>query len=481
MRKTRIVCTLGPAVNKPEMIEKLIDAGMNVARFNFSHGDHESHGATFKMVDEIRTRLDSPLATLIDTKGPEVRTVRFEGDKAELIASSSITLTNADVLGTSSVIPITHKSLFKDVKAGDTILLDDGLIELTVERIDNEDIICTVINGGIIKNNKGINIPGVDLSLPYLSEKDIADIKFGASIGFDFIAASFVNTAADILEIRKLLKSVGREDMGVIAKIESDKGVQNIDEILEASDGIMVARGDLGVEIPMSEVPVVQKNLVKKALNTRKIVIIATQMLESMTQNPRPTRAEAADVANAIYDGASAIMLSGETAAGAYPIEAVKAMHKIAVRIESDINYSLRAARLNIHRSCRAYDRTTAIAHATCSTAADLDAAAIVTVTCSGHTARMISSFHPATKVYSCTPSMSTYRQMSLYWGVTPLLVAHENDSTDKLFRSAIDTIESAGYVKPGDLVLITAGVPIGIPGTTNLMKAHVIGDAVVY
>ena len=478
MRKTKIICTLGPAVNTPEMIEKLIGAGMNVARFNFSHGDHESHSATYAMVDAVRTRMNSPLATLIDTRGPEVRTRLFEGDSARLAAGQSVTLTGRDVMGNSELIPITHETLYKDVAPGSQILLDDGLIALTVDKIDGEDILCTVMNGGVIKNRKGINIPGVDLSLPYLSDKDIGDITFGAQIGFDYIAASFVNSADDICAVRELLTGLGRRDMGIIAKIESNRGVDNIDAILSESDGIMVARGDLGVEIPVAEVPVVQKELIKKALMAGKIVIIATQMLESMTHHPRPTRAEAADVANAIYDGATAIMLSGETAAGEYPIETVTMMSQIALRIESDIDHPRRMvlAKRNFLK-----DRTTAIAHATCTTAHDLESEGIVTVTVSGHTARMISSFHPGVPIFGCSPERGTYRQMSLLWGVRPVLVDREETSTDKLFRSALDAILAADLVKEGDLVVITAGVPIGIPGTTNLMKAHVVGDPLIY
>lgn len=478
MRKTKIVCTLGPAVNSPEQIEALIDAGMNVARFNFSHGDQKSHGETFDMIAAVREKIAFPLAALLDTRGPEVRTLLFEGDKAELIYGQNVRLIGRDVMGSADIIPITHGTLYKDVAAGDKILLDDGLIELTVTAIEGEEIICRVENGGVIKNRKGINIPGVDLSLPYLSEKDRSDIIFGAERGFDYVAASFVSCREDAEQVRQLLRDCGRGDMGIISKIESDRGMQNIDEILLASDGIMVARGDLGVEIPVSEVPVAQKILIKKALAAGKIVIIATQMLESMTHNPRPTRAEAADIANAVYDGATAVMLSGETAVGSYPIEAVSTMRRICERVEGDMDYPSRMDSLNRAQLC---DRPTAIAQAACSTAHNLSARAIVGISVSGYTTKMLSSFQPGNQILGCTPNPAAFRRMALYWGVRPVLIPKHEESTDALFSTTVEALTEMGHVKEGDLLVLTAGVPIGIMGTTNMLRVHVVGEPIAY
>ncbi len=474
-RRTKIVCTLGPAVASEEKLEKLILAGMNVARFNFSHGDHETHRNMFTMVDSVRRRLSMPIATLLDTRGPEIRLGLIEGGKTILEDGETLILTPDEITGDKTRISITHKDMYKDVLVGTRVLIDDGLIELIVTAIEDEDIVCEVIHGGPVSNRKGINVPGVELSLPYLGERDKNDIIFGTQIGFDYIAASFVSSPSDILAIRSVLNEQHCHSIRIIAKIESAKGVQNIDEILRVSDGIMVARGDLGVEIPLEEVPIIQKELIKKAFHAGKNVITATQMLESMTHNPRPTRAEAADVANAIYDGTSAVMLSGETAAGRYPIETVKTMATIAKRTEQDINYRRRM--LTASRDSEQADVTSAIAHATCTTAHDLNATAIITTTQSGHTARMISSFRPGVPIIGCTRSVTTYRHLCLSWGITPVLMEQHATNSEELFDEAINKTREMKLVSDGDLVVITAGVHIGIPGTTNILKVHVVGD----
>lgn len=476
MRKTKIVCTLGPAVSTPEMITALMQAGMNVARFNFSHADHVGHKKMFDIVDEIRNRLKLPVATLLDTKGPEIRTGVLAAGKIELKAGDTIILTTKELEGDASIVSISHKDLYKDVRIGTRILIDDGLIELSVEKIQGEEIHCQIINGGPLSNRKGINVPGIDLSMPYISEKDREDILFGIRTGFDYIAASFVTCAEDVLEIRKILGDNNCTTIKVIAKIESAKGVANIDEILRVADGIMVARGDLGVEIPTEEVPIVQKALIKKSLEHSKSVITATQMLDSMTNRPRPTRAEAGDVANAIYDGTSAVMLSGETANGLYPIEAVKTMATIAERTERDINYWRRLKDMD---SPALPDITYAIAHATCTTAHDIKATAIISITQSGYTARMASSFRPGVKIIGCTPLISTYRHLGLSWGVEPVLMTHPITSSDELFEYSVNACRDAGMVSDGDLVVLSAGVPIGIPGTSNILKVHVVGDVI--
>ena len=475
-RKTKIVCTLGPAVSRRETLKELMLSGMDVARFNFSHADHASHQKMFDMVDSLRKELNLPVATMLDTKGPEIRTGVMKDGPVTLEAGKTLVLTPEDVPGTAERISVSHKELYRDVKEGCFILIDDGLIELKVTAIEGEEIICEILNGGVVSDRKGINVPGVELSLPYLSQRDIDDIRFGVRTGFDFIAASFVTTPNDILQIRKLLESEGCQSILVIAKIESAKAVENIEEILRVSDGVMVARGDMGVEIPAEDVPVVQKQLIKKALSLGKISITATQMLDSMTTRPRPTRAEAADVANAIYDGTSAVMLSGETASGKYPIEAVRMMATIAQRTERDINYR---KRLNTMEHPEHNDLTYAIAHATCTIAHDLNAGAIVPVTQSGYTARMTSSFRPAVPIVACTPKLSTYRHLSLSWGVTPVLMSEHVGSTDLMLHEAVDSIRSHGLVRDGEVVVLTAGVPIGIPGTTNLVKVDVVGDVI--
>ncbi|WP_180951145.1 pyruvate kinase [Marasmitruncus massiliensis] len=476
MRKTKIVCTLGPASGSEETIRELIQAGMDLTRFNFSHGTHESHKKTFEIVDRLRRKMGLPVATLLDTKGPEIRLCTFKDGSAQLQTGQQFILTSADCEGDSNRVQINFPGLVSDVKADDSILLDDGAIALRVVRTGKTNIVCEVLNDGKISDRKGVNVPGVRLSMPYISEKDRADIIFGVQTGFDFIAASFTRCANDILEIRKLLEEQGNHTIRIIAKIENAEGVANIDEILRVSDGIMVARGDMGVEVPFEDVPVLQKLLIKKCCAAGKMVITATQMLESMIHKPRPTRAETADVANAIYDGTSAVMLSGETAAGDYPVEAVKTMAQIAERTERDINYRRRF----LERSDDSTpDVTSAISHATCTTAYDIGASAIITVTWSGSTARMISKYRPDIPIIACAHNDSTYYQLALSWGVIPLR-AEIKDNTDDLFLHAVQRAKEAGYVEDGNIVVITAGVPLGIHGTTNLLKVHVVGNILV-
>jgi len=466
MRKTKIICTIGPASESEEKLRELMLAGMNVARFNFSHGTHEEHKKKFDRVIKVSNELGLPVATLLDTKGPEIRLKDIEGGRTELVNGQKFILTTDEVLGNNEKVSITYKNLKNDISVGTTILIDDGLIEMVVDEIDEADIICTVINGGPISNHKGVNVPGAALSMPYISEVDKSDIMFGCDMGFDFLAASFVRCREDILEVRKILDEHDSH-MKIIAKIENMQGIRNLEDILTVSDGIMVARGDMGVEIPMEEVPVVQKRMIKMAEAQGKHVITATQMLESMIKNPRPTRAEATDIANAIYDGTTAIMLSGESAAGLYPVEAVKTMAKIAERTEQDIDY---AGRMKRKENIDSFDVTTAISHATCTTAIDLKAAAIITVTISGFTAGMISRYKPGCPIIACSVSPKICRQLSLSWGVIPIWIAREN-TADDLFDEAVRAAEEAGYIKKGDKVVLTAGVPLGISGRTNMLR----------
>jgi len=472
IRKTKIVCTLGPSTDKGDVLRQLMQEGMNVARFNFSHGSHEEQKARLDKLVALREELDLPVAALLDTKGPEIRLKELKGGKAELKEGQLFTLALGDFVGDASRVAITYEDLHNDVKAGDRILIDDGLIEMKVVRLDGTDIVCEVINGGMISNKKGVNVPNVELSMPFISETDYSDIVFGIENGFDFIAASFTRTADDILQIRKILEEHDCKRVNIIAKIENKQGVDNIDDIIRVSDGIMVARGDMGVEIPMEDVPVIQKILIEKVYKAGKQVITATQMLDSMMKHPRPTRAEATDVANAVYDGTSAIMLSGETAAGDYPVEALQTMVKIASRTEQDINYMSRLKKRSILTNP---DITNAIAHATCTTAMDLNASAIITVSNSGRTARMVSKYRPACPIIGCSVNKDVCRKMSLSWGVTPLLVELKHNS-DELFDHAVDKAEEMGLIKQGEIVVLTAGVPLGISGTTNMIKVHVAG-----
>lgn len=476
LRKTKIICTLGPASESEEVIRELMLAGMNVARLNFSHGTYEEQRGKLERVKKVREELELPVALLLDTKGPEIRTGVLEKGRIELKKGQTFVLTTEEIVGNEGRVSITYKDLVKDVKAGDSILIDDGLIGLRVNKVTDKDIICTVENGGAVSNKKGINVPGVSLNMPFISKKDYEDIVFGIEEGFDYIAASFTRTADDILEIRRILEEKNCNHIKIIAKIENTQGVENIDDILRVSDGIMIARGDMGVEIPLEEVPVVQKKLIQKIFETGKPVITATQMLDSMIKNPRPTRAETTDVANAIYQGTSAIMLSGETASGQYPVEALKTMVKIALRTEADIDYNTRFKKRTIMERP---DITNAVSHATCTTAVDLDAAAIITVTKSGRTVGMVSKHHPGCLIIGCCMDEYVCRQLNLYWGVQPILLDKEEDANE-LFKRAVEAAEKAGLVSRGDLTVLTAGVPLGITGTTNLIKVQVAGRILV-
>ena len=476
MRRTKIVCTLGPSTDKEEVLRNLMKNGMNVARMNFSHGTHEEQKARLDMIKKLLEELNLPVAALLDTKGPEIRIGDVEGGKLELNPGQEFTLTTEEMLGTEKKVTITYKELYKDVEPGDSILIDDGLIGMEVVRIDESDIVCRVKNGGFISNHKGVNVPGVELNMPFVSPKDLADIVFAVEQDYDFIAASFTRTAEDIMEIRKILQEHGGEKIHIIAKLENKQGVENCEDILRVADGIMIARGDMGVEIPLEEVPVIQKELIRKAMHMGKPVITATQMLDSMMKNPRPTRAETSDVANAIYQGTSAIMLSGETAAGAYPIEAVQTMAKIAERTEQDIDYS---REFKPRKLAEAPDVTSAISHATCTTAADLKAAAIVAVSKSGRTVSRIAKYLPVCPIIGCTTDERVYRQLNLLWGVTPV-VMEEANTADELFDRAVELAEQKGLIARGELVVIAAGVPVGLSGTTNMMKVQIAGNALV-
>ncbi|MEG1779118.1 MAG: pyruvate kinase, partial [Oscillospiraceae bacterium] len=449
---------------------------MNVARFNFSHGTHQDHLEKLNIVHKLRKELNLPVACLLDTKGPEIRLGHFKEGTVQLVKDREFVLTTRKILGDVNCASVSYKDLPKDLHKGIRVLLDDGLIELEVTKIGAEDVCCKVLNSGIISDNKGVNIPDAHLSMPYLSEKDLSDINFAVDQDFDFIAASFTRSAEDILQIRAVLEERGCNTIRIIAKIENSEGVNNIDEILKVCDGVMIARGDMGVEVPLEDVPVIQKMIIRKALAIGRHTITATQMLDSMTKNPRPTRAEATDVANAIYDGTSAIMLSGETAAGKYPIEALTTMSKIALRTESDINYRNRFYSLNHPHST---DITNAIAHATCTIAYDLQVKAIVTVTRSGQTARVISKFRPDIPILGCTTDTKVYNQLALAWGVEPI-ICQCKENTDVLFDHAIANSKKAGYLFDGDIAVITGGAPVGVPGTTNLLRVYVVGDILV-
>ncbi len=471
IRKTKIVCTMGPNLFEKHLIAPLMKAGMNVARFNFSHGTYETHQHYYDEVCRIRDELGLPVATMLDTKGPEIRVRSFKNGRVTLQNGQLFTLTTDEVEGDEERVSITYKELPQDIAVGTSILIDDGLIGMQVERIDGADIVCRVLNGGVVSNNKGVNIPNAHLSMPFISEKDHQDILFAIKNGYDFIAASFTRCADDIMQIRHILQENNCHTINIIAKIENMEGVENIDEILRVVDGVMVARGDLGVEVPLEDVPSLQKKLIQRAIAAGKPVITATQMLDSMIKNPRPTRAEATDVANAIYDGTSAIMLSGESAVGAYPVEAVETMVRIALRAEADMDYIRRFSR----DTSASTDVTNAISHATVTSAHDLNASAIITVTKSGSTARILSRYRPACVIVGCTTEKHVWRQLALSWGTVPLMIAEESN-TDDLFEHAVDAAVQNGLVHDGELVVLTAGVPLGISGTTNLMKVHVVG-----
>lgn len=479
MQKTKIVCTIGPASEKLETLESLIKAGMNVARLNFSHGSHEEHGARIQNIRQAAKNTGKTVAILLDTKGPEIRTHEMENGSIELESGKDAAISMTEVLGTPEKFSITYAGLIDDVEPGSSILLDDGLIGLLVTGIDRDkgEIGVRILNSGTLKNKKGVNVPGVSIKLPGITEKDADDIRFGVEQDVDFIAASFVRRTSDVLDIRELLEKNNATHIQIIPKIENQEGVDNIDEILEVADGLMVARGDLGVEIPAEEVPIVQKKLIKKCNLLGKPVITATQMLDSMQRNPRPTRAEASDVANAIFDGTDAIMLSGETAAGTYPLEAVRTMHNIAVRAESELEMKdIPPRRRN---NTGRMTMTDAIGQSVAKTAEALEVKAIIAPTSSGHTARMISRYRSKASIYAVTDSERVMRSLSLVWGVFPVMGLSVS-STDDMLDNAIVRCLDEGLIRHGELVVITAGVPVGESGTTNLMKIHVVGDILV-
>ena len=473
MKKTKIVCTIGPKTESEEMLAKMLDAGMNVMRLNFSHGDYAEHGQRIQNLRNVMSKTGKTAAILLDTKGPEIRTMKLEGgNDVSLKAGQTFTFTtDKSVIGNSEMVAVTYEGFTTDLSVGNTVLVDDGLIGMEVTAIEGNKVICKVLNNGDLGENKGVNLPGVSIALPALAEKDKQDLIFGCEQGVDFVAASFIRKRSDVIEIREHQKAHGGENIHIISKIENQEGLNNFDEILEASDGIMVARGDLGVEIPVEEVIFAQKMMIEKCIRARKVVITATQMLESMIKNPRPTRAEATDIANAIYDGTTAIMLSGESAAGLYPVEAVKTMSRIAERAEQDIDYRGRLQRVKEDRQ-ETPDITTAISYATCSVASDLKAAAIITVTMSGFTANMIARYKPGCQIIGCTLDEKVYRQLNLLWGVKPVMIQKER-TTDALFEEAVFKAKQAGLVKTGDTVVITAGVPLGVVGKTDMI--HVV------
>ena len=473
-RKTKIICTLGPAVDSEEMIRALIRGGMNAARFNFSHGNHAEQLERLDRFKAVRDAMSYPVATILDTKGPEIRIKSFSTKSIQLEAGDHFTLTTDEIVGDHTRVSVTYDRLHEELSVGQEILIDDGLVAIRVEEIAGHDIRCVVENGGGLSANKSINIPGVHIHLPALTEKDVADIQFGVANDFDYIAASFVRRAADVEAVREVLRSCGGEQVKIIAKIENQEGVDNMDEILAAADGIMVARGDLGVEIPAAKVPILQKRMIQKGMQAGKPVITATQMLDSMMRNPRPTRAEVSDVANAVFDGTGCVMLSGETASGKYPLEALKALVDIVTDAEQSIHYWRRFQRQQVTTIPNIND---AISHSCCLTAMDLDAKAIVAATHSGHTARMISRFRPACPVAALTVHEKVRRQLNICWGVIPLLTGAVN-STDRMFAMAGEVSLKEGLVESGDIIVITAGVPLGCTGSTNLVKAQIVDEA---
>ena len=472
MRKTKIICTLGPSTDKEGVLRDLIANGMNVARFNFSHGSHEEHLGRLEKLKALREELGKPVAALLDTKGPEIRLKDFKNGVENLVAGQTFTLTTREVEGTNEICSITYKDLPMDVEPNGTIMLDDGLIKLQIQTVNDTDIVCTVLNSGKIKNKKGVNVPGVHLSMPYMSQRDKDDIIFGIQQGYDFIAASFVRTAQDVYDIRNLLNQYD-SNIRIIAKIENREGVNNIDSILAAADAVMVARGDLGVEIDFTELPGIQKTIIDRSFSFGKPIVTATQMLDSMIVNPRPTRAEISDVANAIYDGTSAIMLSGETAAGAYPVEALKTMSAIAERTEQE-GFHLRGRTMDSNPGKISVSDATA--HAACLTARDVNAAAIVTVSESGTTARLLSKYRPQQPIIACVMREQVQRQLSLSWGITPLMMSLAH-STDELIEMSTALAKENGYLHNGELAVVTAGVPVGVSGTTNMIKIHMVGN----
>ncbi len=476
MKKTKMVCTIGPASDSKEVLRQLFKKGLNVCRLNFSHGDHEGHKKTIDNIKEVRDELDLPIGIMLDTKGPEIRLGNFKEGPIELNYGDKFTLTTRDILGDKTIVSQSYEDLPKDVQKGTIILIDDGLVELEVVDVTDTDVNCIALNSGELSNHKGVNVPNVKLNLPSITEKDIEDILFGIENEVEFIAPSFIRKADDVLEIRKILEDNGGENIEIISKIENQEGVDNIEEILEASDGVMVARGDLGVEIKTEEIPMVQKKLIRKANEMGKSVITATQMLDSMIRNPRPTRAEVTDVANAILDGTGAIMLSGESAMGKYPVKAVETMSNIAIATEKSEDYK---NLFDLTVGKKDLSVTNAIGRATCTTASQLDATAIITATSSGYTSKSISKFRPSVPVIAATTKKSVMRRLSLTWGVYPVLSPY-SDSTDDVIDYSIQAAMEKGYVDEGDLVVVTAGVPVGLAGSTNLIKVHTIGEVLV-
>ncbi len=469
MIKTKIICTLGPATEREGVLEALIQNGMNVARLNFSHASHEEHLGRFKQLKEIRERLGKPVAALLDTQGPEIRLGEFSEEKVFLKKGQQFILNAAPCIGNEVCASVTYPGLIEELEIGKKVLIDDGLVELEVVEKKEGALICEVKNDGVVGSRKGINVPYTKLNLPFLSEKDKKDLLFAIEHEFDFIATSFTQCAENILDVKAFLKENHGEDIKVIAKIENAAGVENIDEIINVADGIMIARGDMGIELPCETVPSIQKMIIKKVYEAGKPVITATQMLDSMMKNPRPTRAETTDVANAIYDGTSAIMLSGETAAGLYPVESLQTMIRIAEKTEEDIDY---IKRFNAQKLTVSPTITSAISHATCTTAHDIHAKAIITVTKSGRTACKISKYRPDCIIIGCSPELRVVRQLSMSWGVMPLYVSEEQD-TEALCSNALECVVKAGYLSKGDLTVMTAGVPLGISGMTNMIKVY--------
>ncbi|MBE6067219.1 MAG: pyruvate kinase [Clostridium lundense] len=477
MQKTKMVFTIGPASDNDQVLSELIKIGMNASRHNFSHGTHEEHKIRMEMVRSISKKYNKEVAIILDTKGPEIRTGNFEGGKLELKEGNKFTIyCGEEVLGDETKCSISYDKLWEDVKPGNMILIDDGLVGLEVESTEENKIHCIVKNSGMVGNHKGVNVPGVCTSLPSLTERDKGDLKFGCEMNVDMVAASFIRRGSDVLAIRRVLEENGGGDIQIFSKIENHQGVENIDEIIKLSDGIMVARGDMGVEIPIEQVPLVQKMIIEKCNKAGKAVITATQMLDSMIRNPRPTRAEASDIANAIFDGTDAIMLSGETASGKYPVEAATTMSRIAQATESQLDYQ---AILNKRKELHVLNVANAISVATCTAALELNASAIITATQSGYTARMVSKYRPSCPIIAVTPSVSVARKLSLNFGVFPILT-NQVESTDELIDASVDISVKSGYVKSGDLVVIAAGIPVSLSGTTNMLKVHVIGDILV-
>lgn len=473
MRKTKIVCTIGPACRNEVTLEAMIHAGMNVARLNFSHGDHEYHLETIEMLRRVRDRLGVPLAIMLDTKGPEIRMRDFESGAAELADGALFTLTTRDVTGTAEIASVSFAGLPAALKPGDKLLVDDGKIELRVQTVEETDVACEVVHGGRISNHKSVNVPGVHLDIPSLSERDREDLLFGIQQSVDFVAASFIRSGEDVVAIRKFIDYNGGHDIRIISKIENTEGIENFDNILSLSDGIMVARGDMGVEVEYERLPGLQKRFIRKCYQAGKMVITATQMMESMIHNPSPTRAEITDVANAVFDGTSAVMLSGETAAGSYPVNAVKSMAKIAAQAEYDA-FEMKVYR-DLHCDIDKSDTPNAVCDAACRAARDIDAKAIIALTKYGQTARSMSKYRPMQPIVAATPEAKTFHQLSLSWGVYPVIARLQSNSDD-LLQHAIDCAKQIDAVTDGDMVVIAAGVPLDTPGNTNLLKVEVVG-----